>query len=96
MKKKEIRQVDEHAMVVQSNEIVEANYRLTAAEQKVILNLIAQLDTTREDFEVGRISARSLSPATAGWLGMVRFPLGPDLRLQESRGWRRRLLVHRV
>jgi len=63
MKKKEIRQVDEHAMVVQSNEIVEANYRLTAAEQKVILNLIAQLDTTREDFEVGRISARSLSDA---------------------------------
>ena len=63
MGKKEIRQVDEHAMVVQSNEIVEANYRLTAAEQKVILNLIAQLDTSKEDFEVGRISAKSLSDA---------------------------------
>lgn len=63
MGKKEIRQVDERAMVVQSNEIVEANYRLTAAEQKVILNLIAQLDTTKEDFEVGRISAKSLSDA---------------------------------
>lgn len=63
MGKKEIRQVDERAMVVQSNEIVEANYRLTAAEQKVILNLIAQLDTSKEDFEVGRISAKSLSDA---------------------------------
>lgn len=63
MGKKEIRQVDEHAMVVQSNEIVEANYRLTAAEQKVILNLIAQLDTSKENFEVGRISAKSLSDA---------------------------------
>lgn len=63
MGKKEIRQVDERAMVVQSNEIVEANYRLTAAEQKVILNLIAQLDTTKEDFEVRRISAKSLSDA---------------------------------
>lgn len=63
MGKKEVQLVDEHAMVVQSNEIVEANYKLTAAEQKVILNLIAQLDTTKEDFEVGRISAKSLSDA---------------------------------
>ena len=63
MEKKDIRQVDEHAMVVQSNEIVEANYRLTAAEQKVILNLIALLDTRKENFELGRISAKSLSDA---------------------------------
>ena len=55
MSNKEVRQVDEYAIVRQSNELVEANYRLSMAEQKVILNFIAQLDTTQKNFTVGRI-----------------------------------------
>lgn len=63
MSNKEVRQVDEYAIVRQSNELVEANYRLSMAEQKVILNFIAQLDTTQKNFTVGRIKAKSLSDA---------------------------------
>lgn len=63
MSNNEIKQVDEYAVVRQSNELVEANYRLTMAEQKVILNFIAQLDTTQTNFTVGRIKAKSLSDA---------------------------------
>ncbi|MFV0636806.1 replication initiation protein [Mitsuokella sp. WILCCON 0060] len=58
-----IKKVDERALVRQSNELVEANYKLTLAEQKVILNFIAQIDTTRENFTVNRINAKSLSDA---------------------------------
>ena len=63
MQKNEVKQVDEHALVRQSNELVEANYRLTLGEQKVILNFIAQLDTSQENFTVARINAKSLSDA---------------------------------
>ena len=56
MSNKEVRQVDEYAIVRQSNELVEANYRLSMAEQKVILNFIAQLDTTQKNFTVSRPS----------------------------------------
>ena len=63
MQKKDVKQVDEHALIRQSNELVEANYRLTLGEQKVILNFIAQLDTSQENFTVARINAKSLSDA---------------------------------
>lgn len=63
MQKAEIKKVDENAIVRQSNELIEANYKLTTAEQKVILNFIAQIDTTKESFEVARIGAKSLSDA---------------------------------
>lgn len=63
MQKKEVAQVDQNAILRQSNELVEANYKLTTAEQKVILNFIAQLDITKDDFEVIRIGAKSLSEA---------------------------------
>lgn len=63
MQKAEIKKVDENDIVRQSNELIEANYKLTTAEQKVILNFIAQIDTTKESFEVARIGAKSLSDA---------------------------------
>lgn len=63
MPNKEVKQVDEYAIVRQSNELVEANYRLSMAEQKVILNFIAQLDTTQKNFTVARIKAKALSDA---------------------------------
>ena len=61
MPNKEVKQVDEYAIVRQSNELVEANYRLSMAEQKVILNFIAQLDTTQKNFTVARIKAKALT-----------------------------------
>ena len=60
MPKAEVKKVDENAIVRQSNELIEANYKLTTAEQKVILNFIAQIDTTKESFEVARIGAKSV------------------------------------
>lgn len=42
MPTKDVKQIDEYALIRQSNELVEANYRLTLGEQKVILNFIAQ------------------------------------------------------
>lgn len=61
--KKEIKNIDENAVVRQSNEIIEANYKLTVAEQKVVLNMIAQIDNNLTDFEKIRISVKSLSKA---------------------------------
>ena len=63
MPTKDVKQIDEYALIRQSNELVEANYRLTLGEQKVILNFIAQLDTNQENFTVARINAKSLSDA---------------------------------
>ncbi len=63
MPKAEVKKVDENAILRQSNELIEANYKLTTAEQKVILNFIAQIDTTKESFEMARIGAKSLSDA---------------------------------
>ena len=60
MPTKDVKQIDEYALIRQSNELVEANYRLTLGEQKVILNFIAQLDTNQENFTVARINAKSL------------------------------------
>lgn len=63
MPKAEVKKADENAIVRQSSELIEANYKLTTAEQKVILNFIAQIDTTKESFETARIGAKSLSDA---------------------------------
>lgn len=58
-----IRRTNDNALIRQSNELVEANYKLTIAEQKVILNFCAQIDPHKDHFEVIRLSAKSLSDA---------------------------------
>lgn len=63
MPKPEVKKVDENAIIRQSSELTEANYKLTVAEQKVILNFIAQLDTNKGNIEAARIGAKSLSDA---------------------------------
>ena len=60
---KKIKTVDETLLLRQSNEIIEANYKLSTAEQKVILNMIAQINSNLTSFEKLRISAKSLSKA---------------------------------
>ena len=60
---KDITKLDYNSLVRQSNEIVEANYKLTLAEQKIMLCLIANIDTSKDNFEVARINAKSLSDA---------------------------------
>ena len=60
---KKIKTVDETLLLQQSNEIIEANYKLSTAEQKVILNMIAQINNNLTNFERLRISAKSLSEA---------------------------------
>lgn len=59
--KPEIKRVSPQAIVRQSHELVEANYKLTAAEQKIILNFIAQIDSSKTELDVMRIGAKSLS-----------------------------------
>lgn len=61
--KPEIKRVSPQAIVRQSHELVEANYKLTAAEQKIILNFIAQIDSSKTELDVMRIGAKSLSDA---------------------------------
>ena len=63
MDRKEIRTVSPQAIIRQSSELVEANYRLTMSEQKVILNFISQIDSSKSELEVMRIGAKSLSDA---------------------------------
>ena len=48
---KKIKTVDETLLLQQSNEIIEANYKLSTAEQKVILNMIAQINNNLTNFE---------------------------------------------
>lgn len=55
--------VNGNGLIRQSNELVEANYRLSIAEQKVILNVCTQIDPTKDHFERIKISAKSLSKA---------------------------------
>lgn len=59
----ELQTVTENAIVVQSNELVEANYKLSPTEQKLILALASQIDTRKDNFEVVRVTAKSLSEA---------------------------------
>lgn len=59
----EIVDVNNNGLIRQSNELVEANYKLSVAEQKVILNVCTQIDPTKDHFEVVRVSAKSLSRA---------------------------------
>ncbi len=59
----EIVNVDKEAMIYQSNEVVEANYKLTTAEQKLVLALISLIDRDKEDFESIRVNANSLAEA---------------------------------
>lgn len=63
MDRKEIRTVSPQAIVRQSSELVEANYRLSVSEQKVILNFISQIDSSKNELGVMRIGAKSLSDA---------------------------------
>lgn len=57
----EVKIVEENSIVVQSSELIEANYKLSIAEQKLILALCSQIDTRKQDFEVVRITAKSLT-----------------------------------
>ncbi len=63
MPEKEVTNINRDSFVRQSNEIIEANYKLTIAEQKIMLCFIANIDTTKSNFEVSKISAKSLSDA---------------------------------
>ena len=63
MPEKEVTNINCDSFVRQSNEIIEANYKLTIAEQKIMLCFIANIDTTKSNFEVSQISAKSLSAA---------------------------------
>jgi len=60
---KEVIEFKENALLVLSNEITEANYKLTVAEQKFMLALISQIDNRKDHFENIKISAKSLSDA---------------------------------
>lgn len=57
----ELQIVDSKAIIVQSSELVEANYKLSIAEQRLILALASQIDTKKEDFEIVKVTAKSLS-----------------------------------
>ena len=59
----ELQVISENAIVVQSNELIEANYKLSTAEQRLILALASQIDTRKSDFEIVRVTAKSLSEA---------------------------------
>ena len=55
----ELQVISENAIVVQSNELIEANYKLSTAEQRLILALASQIDTRKPDFEIVRVTAKS-------------------------------------
>lgn len=52
--------VNGSGIIRQSNELVEANYKLSIEEQKVMLNVCTQIDPTKDHFERIKISAKSL------------------------------------
>lgn len=53
--------VDEKSLVVQSNKLVEAKYRLSVEEQKIIKILIAQIQRGDEDFKEYEFRVRDLA-----------------------------------
>ena len=53
--------VDEKSLVVQSNKLVEAKYRLSIEEQKIIKILIAQIKRDDEDFKEYEFHVRDLA-----------------------------------
>ena len=59
----ELQVVNDNAIVVQSGELVEANYKLSISEQRLILALSSQIDTRKTNFEIVRVTAKSLSDA---------------------------------
>lgn len=59
----ELQVVNDNAILVQSGELVEANYKLTISEQRLILALSSQIDTRKANFEIIRVTAKSLSDA---------------------------------
>ncbi len=65
MSKKE--KTDKKAIVVKSNKLVEARYRLTLREQRLILYMISTIRSDDEDFKPYRIAVREF----AGMMGLV-------------------------
>jgi len=72
--------VDEKSLVVQSNKLVEAKYRLSVEEQKIIKILIAQIQRDDEDFKEYEFRVRDL----AKMLGMEhKDPYGVLARISK-------------
>ena len=57
---KYIEKIDESKPIKQSNRLVEAKYKLTATEIKIVLAIASQLNKTGESFKSVRISAAAL------------------------------------
>lgn len=72
-----------HEMVVKSNTLVEASYRLSTQEQKVILSLAAKIKTQDEDFKNYTFSVKEFADITGARI---------DSKYQEVKNLTSRLL----
>jgi plasmid replication initiation protein len=68
-------------LIVKSNRLIEARQKLTANEQKIIFNLIAQIKTDDEDFKLYRFRVKDL----ADLMGIKRKDFHKEVR-ETTRG----------
>ena len=57
----EVLHFDQNAVLCQSNELIEANYRLSTLEQKVFLVFCANIDQNAENFNIVKLAVKDVS-----------------------------------
>ena len=85
-----VKKVDDHAIIKQSNRLVEARYKLTLNEQKMIVAICSQLDKNAAEFATVRIKVADMANF-CGFTAKDRYTVVKDviMRLLD-----RKLMIH--
>ena len=91
MKEKEITILDTQKTIKQSNRLIEAKYKLTSQEQKLVIAICSQLDKTADNFDTVRIKVADF----ADFCGIKSTNRYAEVKRIIMRLLDRKLLIHK-
>ena len=91
MKEKEITILDTQKTIKQSNRLIEAKYKLTSQEQKLVIAICSKLDKTADNFDTVRIKVADF----ADFCGIKSTNRYAEVKRIIMRLLDRKLLIHK-